>query len=97
MIQLTLNLPTQSPAFLQWLQKLSQKSQNNFCLLCISKEESRTVNYGTTQNKSRRRLKGPRRPTEPSDPFDFEKAAAFPLFPPRTTVHIASEEAAHYN
>ena len=25
------------------------------------------------------------------------KTAAFPLFPPRTTVHIAREEAAHYN
>ena len=75
MIQLTLNLSTQSPAFLQFLQKLSQNSQKYFFLLCNSKEKSRTVKYGTTQYKSRRRLKGPRRPTEPSDLLDFEKAA----------------------
>ena len=44
-------------------------------LLCNSKEESRTVNYGTGHIKSRRGLKGPRRPTQPNDLVYFEKAA----------------------
>ena len=61
--------------FLQIFTKTLQKSQKYFSLLCNSKEESRTVNYGTTQCKSRRKLKSPRRPTEPSDLLDFEKTA----------------------
>ena len=50
-----------------------QKGQKNN-LLCNSKEGSRRVNYGTGQYKGRRGLKGPRRPTEPSDLLDFEES-----------------------
>ena len=61
--------------FSKFSTKTIAKKPKFFYLLCNSKEESRTINYGTRQYKSRRRLKGPRRPTEPSDLLDFEKAA----------------------
>ena len=68
-------LANSTPDFLQIFTKRLQKSQKSFYLLCSSKEESRTVNYGARQYKGRRKLKGPRRPTEPSDILDFEKTA----------------------
>ena len=67
-----------TPQFNLWFPtnfyKNTKKSQKYFYFLYNSKEESRTVNYGITKYKSRRRPKGPRRPTEPSDLLDFEKA-----------------------
>ena len=47
----------------------------SFYLLCNSKEGSRTVHYSTKDIKGRRGLKGPRRPTEPSDSLQFKEAA----------------------
>ena len=60
---------------LQIFTKIIAKSQEHVYLLCNSKEESRTVNYRTKHIKGRRGLKGPRRPTEPSDLLYFEKTA----------------------
>ena len=68
-------LTTSISDFLQIFTKILQESQKYVYLLCISKEESRTVNYCTRQYKGHRGLKGPRRSTEPSDLLYFEKAA----------------------
>ena len=52
----------------KFLQKILPKSQKSVYLLCNPKEEGRTVNYRT------KHMKGRRRPTEPSDLLEFEKA-----------------------
>ena len=51
---------------LQFVTKLLQKPRI-FLFVLQFQEESRTVNYETRHKKGRRGLKGPQRPTEPSD------------------------------
>ena len=74
-IQLTLCSPIQLLIFCKFLQKGCKKAKIIFYLLCISKEESRTVNYGTRQYRGSRGRKGPRRRTKSSELLDFEEAA----------------------
>ena len=64
-----------SSSFLHSFTKTTRKAKFFFYLLCNSKEEVHTVNYDTKNIKGRRGLKGPRRPTEPSDLLKFEEAA----------------------
>ena len=73
-------------------------------MVCNSKEESRTAHNATRRYKSRRGLKGPRRPTESSGLLCFEKTpstlqttSAFLLSPPGTTFHTAREGAIYYD
>ena len=66
-IELTLCSPIQLliHIFYNFLQKICEKAEKFFILLHNSKEEGRTVNYGTRQYECRRGLKGPRLRQQP--------------------------------
>ena len=86
---------------LRLLQKITKKPKI-FFLLCNSKEESPTINYCTWRRKGRRGLKGPRRPTEPSDLLYLEKAARLRQQPqllcffPSARIRTAASAAAYW-